>query len=694
MAYVGCPSLTSRVRLQDPKAPNDRIARDTLSHFAGKRALAGSARMKAIWVIGVVFLVGCPPVNSKPCAADDECSVDQRCRRGACGPICLEDTDCGEAQVCRGGLCAARPECSVDTDCASGFSCTADRCQCLSDASCGSNQQCTGGACVTRERCTADADCVGQGGRCEVTQGLCLPACGTSIDCAPQLDPQVATALYACIDRSCLRRCVNDLTCGGQGIICASNLCRAADCKTFADCADGQYCTSATFGRCSTYSTCTDSSSCQRNFQCKRFETTACPPGFDCAQKLCLELPQCLADSDCATGVPGTPSYQQTGFCTEGHCQASGACVDPSECGPGLTCVAKICVPSACRGHGDCTDGKACVDGSCITAPTPAQINVLRVLPTHGLLVVGDTLQLHLIAYRLDGSSFPLAAGVFSVVDSDGDGGTSTRASVSAQGLVTALDAGEVIIRAQVTGSTLAAVEASVTIVPALVVGRRVVVVDAANKQPLALARVMGCEQSDCAAPTQVLTDAQGVASFALLGPGPASFTVVSAEVRSDGLPTFERASVIGTRSADVYLPLRANPTRASAGFNASVAFTKVSTNGTYWAGFVASSFGDVPSVRPSELLGDTFSVRIDTINQRIPVPGAVVLYTSPAFGFPQEVKPRSFGFSQPGTQSGRSRTTFSNQTAACAWSPVSNQVRPTWYCASASSGACAINSR
>jgi len=100
-----------------------------------------------------------------------------------------------------------------------------------------------------------------------------------------------------------------------------------------------------------------------------------------------------------------------------------------------------------------------------------------------------------------------------------------------------------------------------------------------------------------------------------------------------------------------VYLPLRANPTRASAGFNASVAFTRVSTNGTYWAGLVATSFGDVPSMRPSDLLGDTFSVRIDLINQRVPVPGAVVLYTSPAFGFPQEVKPRSFGVSQPGTR-------------------------------------------
>ena len=32
-----------------------------------------------------------------------------------------------------------------------------------------------------------------------------------------------------------------------------------------------------------------------------------------------------------------------------------------------------------------------------------------------------------------------------------------------------------------------------------------------------------------------------------------------------------------------------------------------------------------------------------------MPVPGAVVLYTSPGFGIPQEVKGRSLGVAQPG---------------------------------------------
>lgn len=599
------------------------------------------------WLIAVGVLCGCPPQNSKPCFDDTECSRDQRCRLGACGPVCLNDLECGDSQVCRSGLCQPRPECVTETECASGFTCTEGRCQCLGDSSCGTNQQCKGGSCVTRTRCRADTECAEQGGHCEITQGLCLPACMTSTDCAPQLDPQVALALYGCIDRACVRRCINDLTCGGQSIICAANLCRAADCQTLTDCAAGQFCTGAAFGRCLTYTPCTDDSSCSRNWQCKRFETAACPPGFDCQQKLCLEQPQCLTDADCITGVPGTATAKQTGYCGEGHCQPTVSCQSATECAAGLTCIAKICVPTACRGQGDCAG--ACVDGRCVLAPSPGEINVLRVSPTRGLLEVGDMLRVSLIAFRLDGSSYPLTVGAFTVVDALG--ASSTNASVTPEGLVTALAGGDVIIRASVPGSALAAVETRLTIVPQVMTGRRVLVVDAATQGPLRNAHVRGCLEPTCDAPSEALTDARGLANFDAMGAGSASFTVVSAQVRSDGLPAFERASIIGTTAAQVYLPLRVNPVKAASGVNGSISFTRVTTSGTYWAGLVATSFGDVPSVKPTDLLGDTFSVQLDLINQKVPVPGALVLYTSAAFGVPQEVKPRSFGFGQAGTR-------------------------------------------
>ncbi len=602
--------------------------------------------MKAkTWVIFSLFFLGCHAANSKPCSQDNECEAAQRCRRGACGPICLDDSECGDSQVCRSGACTVRPECRVATDCATGFKCVSDRCQCSTDASCGSNQQCTNGTCTTRARCTADADCVGQGGRCEVTQGLCLPSCTSAIECAPQLDPRVALGLYACLDNACVRRCVTDVTCGGSGFVCSSGLCKLADCATLADCPAGQYCTSAAFGRCTAYSTCSDGSSCQRNWECRTFNPLTCPPGFNCEQKLCLELPQCLADSDCVTvSLPNQPASRQTGYCSEGHCQPTVSCDGPGQCGAGLTCIARVCVPKVCRGHSECSPG-LCIDGACVNEPAAGDINSLRMTPSHSLVAAGASLQLHLIAYRLDGSSFPLAQGEFEVVDSTG--APSALATVSATGAVQALNGGAVVIRAKATGSALAAVESTVTITPRTTSGFSVTVIDPATQTLIQNAAISYCDSAACSNPVEIITDG-GRAEFSSSARA-LNVTAVARDVRADGLPVYERVSILGIDSHDIVVPLRANTVHGAAGFNASLSFSKVSTNGTYWAGLVAASFDDLPSVKPTDLLGDTFNVRVDLINQAIPVPGAVVLYTSPAFGFPQEVKPRSLGFGQPG---------------------------------------------
>src|SRR5581483_5223553 len=81
----------------------------------------------------IALLTACPAQNSNPCNTDSDCGANQRCRRGACGPVCLADTDCGTSQVCSGGACVPRPECAVDTDCADRFTCTNGRCQCVDD---------------------------------------------------------------------------------------------------------------------------------------------------------------------------------------------------------------------------------------------------------------------------------------------------------------------------------------------------------------------------------------------------------------------------------------------------------------------------------------------------------------------------------------------------------------------------------
>lgn len=593
-------------------------------------------------------LSACPPVNSQPCAADDECRSDQRCRRGACGPICLDDTECGTGQVCTSaGVCGARPECAKATDCAVGFTCTAGRCQCLDDTACTANQQCVAGTCQARKPCTADADCLGTGGRCEVTQGLCLPVCRLPQDCAPELDPRLAFAIYTCAMGTCTRRCTTDVQCGGSGFICRNGLCEAADCATASDCPMGQYCTSATFGRCEAFTLCSSSAQCLRNYECRRFTQSECPPGFDCTQRLCLELPRCLSDGDCVTGTP--PMQTRTGYCEEGHCQASPTCTVSAQCGTGRECIGGVCVPQVCRGHPDCGANGACIDGACVSAPLPSEVNLLRVTPTSGWLIEGDALQLRLLAFKLDGTSFPLSTATWTVTD--GQGLPSADATVTPGGLVTAVNAGVVKVKGSVTGSIVAGAEATLTIIPRVTAGRRVIVVDAANRAPLAGVVVRACATVGCTTPTDVTTGADGVAAFPALAAGPATITAVAQATRTDGLPTFERASILGTTSADVLLPLRENPVKAQGGINASVGFSDVSTTGAYWAGFVAVSASDVPSLTAQSLLGDNFLVELPGVGQQVPVPGALVLYTSPGFGIPQEVKDRALVPAQPGTR-------------------------------------------
>lgn len=596
----------------------------------------------------VAGLTACPSVNSQPCETDDECSSTQRCRRGACGPICLDDTECGAGQVCTSaGVCGARPECAKASDCAVGFTCAGGRCRCEGDYACSANQQCVSGTCQARKPCTSDADCLGTQGRCEVTQGLCLPVCRLPQDCAPNLDPRLAFAIYTCVMGTCTRRCTADVQCGGAGFICNNGLCDIADCATAADCPTGQYCTSATFGRCVAYTPCSSNAECMRNFECRRFADGECPPGFDCSRRLCLELPRCLADGDCVTGTP--PMQRPFGYCEEGHCQASPACTVTSQCGSGKECIGGVCVPSVCRGHPDCGPTGACIDGACVSAPAPTEINLVRVTPTTGWLIEGDTFQLRLVAFRLDGTSFPLADAAWEVKDTMGR--PSTAAAVSPAGLVTGVTAGVVKVKGFVPGAFVAGAEATLTILPAVTSGRRVVVVDAATRGPLANVTVRACEASGCTTPVDVTTGPDGLANFPTLGSGAFTFTAVSQATRTDGLPAFERASILEATANDVLLPLRENPVKAQAGLNSSISFSEVSTTGAYWAGFVAASASDVPSLSPQRLLGDPFFVELPGLAQQVPVPGAVVLYTSPGFGIPQEVKGRALSFAQPGTR-------------------------------------------
>lgn len=260
-------------------------------------------RLLVVLTLAVVA-AGCPSVNSRPCDTDAECP-DGRCREGACGPFCEADGECGTEQVCRDGACVPRPVCATTADCARGFECTDGQCLCSGHDVCARNQLCIQGSCEAQPSCRSDAECVSAGLRCELTQGICIPPCTAPADCAPGVDPTLAAVLYQCFQGGCQRRCTSDDTCG-TGLICEDGLCAQARCTTKADCPANAYCTSASNGRCLEYQTCTTSDECAANHVCERFPDGECPPGFDCTQTLCRELPTCLIDADCA---PSPPSY-------------------------------------------------------------------------------------------------------------------------------------------------------------------------------------------------------------------------------------------------------------------------------------------------------------------------------------------------------------------------------------------------
>jgi hypothetical protein len=265
--------------------------------------------------------------------------------------------------------------------------------------------------------------------------------------------------------------------------------------------------------------------------------------------------------------------------------------------------------------------------------------------------VVGDTVQLGLVAYTLDGASFPLAQGSFSAVDVSG--APSGAVTVSPQGLVKAVSAGTVRVQAKPSGAAVSAQEATLTVLPALDSGRRVTVMDAATRRPLAGVEVLGCDvpptSGPCPAPVTVTTDARGVALFPGFAGATASFSAASGELRADGFPRYDRVSVAATPAHDVLLPLGDNPVHGAAGFNAGISFSEVHSSGELSVGFSVLSVGDPTAVDLTNLFGESFLVSVPALPQRIPAPGSLVAYASLGLAGNTEIKPRSYGLGLAG---------------------------------------------
>jgi hypothetical protein len=227
----------------------------------------------------------------------------------------------------------------------------------------------------------------------------------------------------------------------------------------------------------------------------------------------------------------------------------------------------------------------------------------------------------------------------------------STAATVDGTGRVTAVSAGRIRVRGWIASTSVAPDEATLTLHAEPASGRRVVVIDAETRQPLAGVIVRGCADAPasepCPAPQDVITGADGAADFAFASAS-ATFTAVSPAQWADGRPRYDRVSVLGTAATTVLLPLPSNPLHGAAGFTGTINFRDVHSTGNLWLGLAALSPGDPSTQDLQTFLGEPFNVAVPNTGQRLTLPGGAVAYLSVGT-VPLALKGTAYGLGQPG---------------------------------------------
>jgi hypothetical protein len=139
-----------------------------------------------------------PYVPPTSCKLDTDCTSDELCESGSCIPKCKSDDDCGPDKVCSScGKCqpkgvpatcgSSQVFCSSTVPCGASKSCIKSRCHftCTSSDACPVGQVCATGVCQddpapAKPECSMDLDCAT--GSC--INGYCHPSCELSKDCS------------------------------------------------------------------------------------------------------------------------------------------------------------------------------------------------------------------------------------------------------------------------------------------------------------------------------------------------------------------------------------------------------------------------------------------------------------------------------------------------------------------------------
>ena len=259
------------------------------------------------------------PGSSSVCRAahcsSGTATLEARCGGdGSCGPLLTQS--CAPF-MCDQSSAACNGNCAADTDCVTGYFCSAGVCTLkrASGITCTAANQCQSGLCVDDVCC--NSSCGQQCEACDIAskRGTCSPVLG-----APH------GARTACTS--------DGSACGGSCDGSRRDACDYPDSASV-----------CRLGSC-TGGTATIAAFCDGSGFCPASTTRSCAP-FVCAANGCLG--DCGEDSDCATG-----SFCEAGICTARHALGQ-ACSGGGACASGL-CVDGVCCNSTCRGQCEACD--------------------------------------------------------------------------------------------------------------------------------------------------------------------------------------------------------------------------------------------------------------------------------------------------------------------------------------------------
>ncbi len=329
----------------------------------------------------------CSAGAKKACDSDDACTL-AKCSpsNGKCsytfqaGAPCNDGNPCTTAETCQNDLCKGEV-----AKCDDGAPCTADSCETPT----GCVHKPTGGPCTDSDLCTKQDAC--SGGKCvglpmSITEdcndnNACTKdACVAATGC--QYTPQTGTP---CEDGS---SCTDKDSCQTGKCVAGTNIC---DCKADADCEkqeDGNLCNGTLFCntvkapfkcevKASSVVKCDTSSdgACQSNAcnaQDGKCKYTYAPKGVGCDKDgdVCTQNDTCDGSGACVAGAvvkcdDGNP-------CTDDSCDKAKGCVyapnsspcnaDDSACTVGDLCKNSSCLPGETK---KCDDNEPCTSDNC-----------------------------------------------------------------------------------------------------------------------------------------------------------------------------------------------------------------------------------------------------------------------------------------------------------------------------------------